>query len=64
MRHSREELLKNMLSIIKKNPDGIRPSKINRALGIEHSASLRNALIKKGLIRKIRKGSAVYYYPR
>lgn len=35
---SREELLKDMLSIIRKNP-GIRPSEINRRLNIPHSKS-------------------------
>lgn len=60
---SKEELLKEMLSIVRKNP-GIRPSKLNHLLNIGHSWSLRSALIKRGLIRKERKGAAVYYYPQ
>ncbi|MBI4038124.1 hypothetical protein HY387_00515 [Candidatus Daviesbacteria bacterium] len=58
-----EELLVKMLSIIKENP-GIRPSKLNKLLNIPHTASLRNTLIKRGFIRKERKGAAVYYYPQ
>lgn len=61
MRQTREELLAEMLSIIRKNP-GIRPSKLNRLLGLAHSASLRQLLIKKGLVRKERRGAGVYYY--
>jgi predicted transcriptional regulator len=58
----REEALENMLKIIKENP-GIRPSELNRRLNRGHSASLRSTLIKQGLIRKERHGSAVHYYP-
>lgn len=63
MNHPRAELLVRILSIIRKNP-GIRPSELNRLLSIPHTASLRNTLIKRGLIRKERKGIAVYYYPQ
>ena len=52
-----------MLSIIKKNP-GIRPSELNRLVKLEHSADLRSTLIKKGLVRKKKEGTAVYYYPK
>lgn len=58
----RERILKKMLSAIRKNP-GIRPSQINRLLNRPHTASFRNALIKRGLVRKQRKGSSVHYYP-
>jgi hypothetical protein len=61
-KESRERLLAKILAIIRKNP-GIRPSEINRRIKMEHSASLRSALIKKGLVKKKRKGSAVRYYP-
>lgn len=58
-----EELLDEMLSTIRKNP-GIRPSELNRQLHVSHSWRLRSALIKKGLIRKEKRGAAVYYYPQ
>jgi len=59
---SREEKLKEMFSIVRKNP-GIRPSELNRLLHREHSVSLREILIKRGLVRKERKGAAVRYFP-
>lgn len=59
---SREKVLAKLLSIIKKKP-GTRPSELNRLLSREHSASLRETLIKRGLVRKERKGAAVRYYP-
>ena len=62
-KESREELLLKILLLIRKNP-GIRPSEINRHVAIAHSASLRLALIKRGLVRKIRKGATVRYYPK
>jgi len=58
---SKEDLLAEMLSIIRKNP-GIRPSELNRLLNIPHTWPLRKSLIKKGLIRKEKRGGAVYYY--
>ncbi len=58
----KEKLLANMLAIIKNNP-GIRPSELNRRLNLEHSAYYRDALIKEGLIRKVRDGAATRYYP-
>jgi len=60
---SKKELSEKMLSIIRKNP-GIRPSELNRLLNIPHTWNLRKALIKRGLIRKEREGSTVYYYPQ
>jgi hypothetical protein len=62
-RKSNEEVLAKILSIIRKKP-GIRPSELNRILHREHSASLRNTLIKRGLVRKAKKGTAVHYFPR
>lgn len=61
-KNSREEVLEKMLTLIKKKP-GIRSSEINRQLKREHSSSLRNALIKRGLVKKEKKGAAVHYYP-
>ena len=57
-----EKVLGEMLRIIRENP-GIRPSEINRLLNRQHSAYLRDKLIKQGLIRKQRDGPAVHYYP-
>jgi predicted transcriptional regulator len=54
--------LAKILSLIKANP-GIRPSEINRVLRFEQSDSLRNTLLRRGLIRKEKQGSAVRYYP-
>ena len=62
-RRNREKFLEKMLSIIRKNP-GIRPREIHKIMELEHSASLRNTLIKRGLVRKARRGAAVHYYPR
>jgi len=61
MTNSRK-VLEEMLRIIRENP-GIRPSEINKLLNRQHSAHLRNKLIKQGLIRKQRDGPAVHYYP-
>lgn len=58
-----EVVLEKMLKLIKKNP-GIRPSELNRLLHRKHSASLRNTLIKRGLVRKVRKGVGLHYYAR
>jgi DNA-binding MarR family transcriptional regulator len=53
--------LAKVLSLIKAHP-GIRPSEINRRLKLEQSDALRGSLIKRGLIRKEKEGSAVRYY--
>jgi hypothetical protein len=58
---SKQRWLAAMLLLIRKNP-GIRPSELNRLLNRSHSATLRNELIKSGLIRKERKGAAVHYF--
>jgi hypothetical protein len=54
--------LEKTLSLIGTHP-GIRPSELNRLLNREQSDSLRNTLIKRGLIRKEKDGSAMRYYP-
>jgi hypothetical protein len=46
---TREQVLATMLAIIKSRP-GIRPSDLNRRLNIEQSDSLRDALIRRGLV--------------
>lgn len=56
-------MLAKILGIIKSKP-GIRPSELNRRLGIPHTASFRLTLIKRGLVRKERKGTAVHYYSK
>ena len=58
----REELLADILDLVKKDP-GIRPSEINKRLGLEQSNALRENLIRRGLIRKERDGAAVRLYP-
>jgi hypothetical protein len=54
--------LEKALSLIRARP-GIRPSELNRLLKREQSDGLRNTLIKRGLIRKEKDGSAMRYYP-
>ena len=54
--------LEKTLALIRARP-GIRPSEINRLLNREESDGLRSTLIKRGLIRKERDGSAMRYYP-
>ena len=58
----REELLADILDLVRKDP-GIRPSEINKRLGLEQSDALRENLIRRGLIRKERDGAAVRLYP-
>jgi hypothetical protein len=50
------------LAMIRAKP-GIRPSEINRRLNRVESDGLRATLIKRGLIRKVKDGSAMRYYP-
>ena len=50
-----------VLALIKARP-GIRPSEINRRLKLAQSDAPRAALIKRGLIRKEKDGTAVRYY--
>jgi hypothetical protein len=54
--------LEKALSLIRARP-GIRPSELNRLLKREQSDGLRNTLIKRGLVRKEKDGSAMRYYP-
>jgi hypothetical protein len=54
--------LEKTLALIRAHP-GIRPYEINRLLRREESDGLRNTLIKRGLIRKEKDGSAMRYYP-
>jgi hypothetical protein len=53
--------LEKVLALIRARP-GIRPSEINRRLKLAQSDAPRAALIKRGLIRKEKNGSAVRYY--
>jgi hypothetical protein len=54
--------LEKTLSLIRRHP-GIRPSELNRLLNREQSDGLRDTLIKRGLVRKEKDGSAMRYYP-
>lgn len=56
-----EQVLEKMLAIIKSNP-GIRPSELNRRLNMVQSDSLRAALIRRGLVRKIKDDSETHLY--
>lgn len=60
---TREEILARMLAIIKSNP-GIRPSELNRRLKMEQSDALRDALIRRGLVRKVKDGRATHLYAK
>jgi DNA-binding MarR family transcriptional regulator len=53
--------LEKVLALIRAHP-GIRPSEINRRLKLAQSDAPRAALIKRGLIRKEKDGTAVRYY--
>jgi len=54
--------LDKTLALIRAHP-GIRPSEINRLLNRQESDGLRNTLIRRGLVRKEKGGSAMRYYP-
>ena len=60
---TREQVLATVLTIIKAHP-GIRPSDLNRRLNMEQSDSLRDVLIRRGLIRKVKDGRATHLYAR
>ena len=60
---TREEVLASMLAIIKRNP-GIRPSELNRRLSMEQSDGLRDALIRRGLVRKVKDGGTTHLYAK
>jgi hypothetical protein len=53
--------LEKTLSLIRKHP-GIRPSELNRLLNRNQSDGLRATLVKRGLVRKEKDGSAMRYY--
>lgn len=61
MKEATERTLATMLEIIRDNP-GIRPSELNRRLDRVESASLRAALIRRGLVRKVKEGQATHLY--
>lgn len=54
--------LEEALSLIRARP-GLRPSELNRLMNRVESDGLRATLIKRGLIRKEKDGSAMRYYP-
>jgi hypothetical protein len=56
-----DDVLATMLAIIKSHP-GIRPSELNRRLNREQSDSLRAALIRQGLVRKVKDGRETHLY--
>jgi hypothetical protein len=58
---STEQVLADMLAIIRDHP-GIRPAELNRRLNREQSDSLRAALIRRGLVRKVKEGHATHLY--
>jgi hypothetical protein len=60
---TREEVLARMLAIIKSQP-GIRPSELNRRLSVEQSDGLRDALIRRGLVRKVKDGTTTHLYAK
>jgi hypothetical protein len=53
--------IEKVLALIRTHP-GVRPSEINRLLNLRQSDGPRSALIKRGLVRKEKDGSAVRYY--
>lgn len=61
MKEATERTLATMLEIIRDNP-GIRPSELNRRLDRVESDSLRAALIRGGLVRKVKEGQATHLY--
>ena len=63
VRRTREQVLSKMLAIIKSNP-GIRPSELNRRLNLTQSDDLRDALVRKGLVRKVKEGHATLLYAK
>lgn len=51
------------MEIIKSEP-GVRPSEINRRLGLAQSDSLRDELVRRGLVRKVKDGQATHLYAK
>jgi hypothetical protein len=62
-KETRERILAKMLAIIQRHP-GIRPSELNRRLKMEQSDALRDVLIRRGLVRKVKDGGATHLYAR
>jgi Mn-dependent DtxR family transcriptional regulator len=60
---TRERVFAKILSIIKSHP-GIRPSELNRRLKVEQSDALRDALIRRGLVHKVKDGRATHLYAK
>ena len=60
-KESREQVLAKILALIKRNP-GIRPSEINRRLNVQQTDALRDALVRRGLVRKVKDGRAIHLY--
>jgi hypothetical protein len=60
---NRERVLAKMVDIIKHNP-GIRASELNRRLKLTQSDDLRDALIRQGLVRKVKDGRAIHLYAK
>jgi len=58
-----EQVLAKILAVIKSQP-GIRPSEVNRRLRRTQTDSLRATLIRRGLVRKVKKGHATYLYAK
>jgi hypothetical protein len=52
-----------MLAIIQSNP-GIRPSELNRRLNMKESDALRDTLVRRGLVRKVKQGAATHLYAK
>lgn len=59
----REQVLAKMLALIKSHP-GIRPSEINRRMRMKQSDALRDALIRRGLVRKVKDGRETHLYAK
>ena len=53
--------LEKVLSLITAR-SGIRPSEINQILNLKQSDALRATLIRRGVVRKEKDGSAMRYY--
>jgi len=60
---ARERVLAKILAIIKRTP-GIRPSELNRRLNVQQSDALRDVLIRRGLVRKVKEGRATHLYAK
>ena len=59
----REAILGKILAMIKTKP-GIRPSEINRRLNVVQTDALRDALIRRGLVRKVKTGRETHLYAK